>query len=916
MKKITSFFFFFTLFSTVSIQAKDIVVKNPPFNMASTHWLKIDKIELKDTETVVHFKAFSQQIYVDSATHIVADGKKYPIKTATGIQLEQWIQASDYGGVISGAMHFDAIPKDTETLDFHETGTSIWGVELKSKKVKNRGGGTIVKNPPFSVASTKWLEVNKVELKDTETVVYFNAFCEQIYVDSNAHIIANGKKYPVKSSTGIKLEQWIKSSDQGGVISGALHFDAIPKDTKTLDFHETGTSVWGVELKSKKLTSRIELPKEAKAYKQNKKDTTHLRAQGFKTGVSTLKGTFLGYQPDLKLRVEVSVNNPITGEQEQYKTKVSDAGEFELSIPLVSSMQVLFRIPSEHFWLNDKVLLSPDEETSVYFDLQQKFRQEALLRRDKCPESKWIYFAGANVDVNNQYFDEAISDLIHNKSLNYERVLDDIAGMTVAEYKDYFLNLLNKITTGIEKKKMTPRVTEISVLQARMTIMDRLMSTGYYLEDAYERAKRKNGNNMTEEFKRPIPDLNYYDFLNNLQANNPINLYLGDYSYLINDCKFIGHKLNPTARFSLSFDDIVKEMLETSDMPKEDELFAQKLRSEFPENWTKERIESARIVALRIMDKIPDTGEVEDDEIELIDKTKEMMQKDDADIKSIVAKMGTLADYFSENAPFTFAYLKDDFDQFFGSTDISQEDITAFNTKYQDEINVAAQKIANKIEKERMQSQENLLKEIFHAENGIVFELLETQKHESKFESMTPLSEEELAEIAEMENPFYYSYLKNKSEEIALANEIKRQKGGFNAYTLPETDEDKIMYEILKPFEGKVILVDFWETWCGPCRSAMKQFEPAKEELKEQGVVFVYIASESSPLDTWNNMLPSIAGEHYRVTNEQMSALRTKYNFSGVPSYLVFGKDGEQSYFTTGFNEYEIINALNNEIAK
>src|SRR4051794_4166692 len=50
--------------------------------------------------------------------------------------------------------------------------------------------------------------------------------------------------------------------------------------------------------------------------------------------------------------------------------------------------------------------------------------------------------------------------------------------------------------------------------------------------------------------------------------------------------------------------------------------------------------------------------------------------------------------------------------------------------------------------------------------------------------------------------------------------------------------------------KGKVVVVDFWATWCVPCRSEIPEYNKLREKWKDRGVEFVGVTFESSLNDT------------------------------------------------------------------
>ena len=117
----------------------------------------------------------------------------------------------------------------------------------------------------------------------------------------------------------------------------------------------------------------------------------------------------------------------------------------------------------------------------------------------------------------------------------------------------------------------------------------------------------------------------------------------------------------------------------------------------------------------------------------------------------------------------------------------------------------------------------------------------------------------------------------------------------------------------MKPFKGKVALVDVWATWCGPCRAAHAEMNPMKAQFADKDVVFLYLAGEDSPENTWKNMIADIHGSHYRLNQAQWEYIYKTLNVRGVPTYLILDREGNQTYYTTGFPG---VDTMKNELNK
>ncbi len=171
---------------------------------------------------------------------------------------------------------------------------------------------------------------------------------------------------------------------------------------------------------------------------------------------------------------------------------------------------------------------------------------------------------------------------------------------------------------------------------------------------------------------------------------------------------------------------------------------------------------------------------------------------------------------------------------------------------------------------------------------------------------MKPLTEEQLLTLDSIAEPEIKKALNIRNQ---LITDLLAESAKKTGYTMCQLDAavtaDSLIETITRPYRGKVVLIDMWNTWCGPCTRAMKSLKPVKEELKD--VVYMYVADESSPEGKWKITIPDIQGIHYRITKEQSSAMGKLYEYPGIPTYFIVDREGNIAYQVTGFPGADVI---------
>lgn len=155
----------------------------------------------------------------------------------------------------------------------------------------------------------------------------------------------------------------------------------------------------------------------------------------------------------------------------------------------------------------------------------------------------------------------------------------------------------------------------------------------------------------------------------------------------------------------------------------------------------------------------------------------------------------------------------------------------------------------------------------------------------------------ELCPLSDKQKRNINSYFKgNDVEKILLRKNgeiIHNNTGLSNINSVPDVKNEQLLDTIISKYKGKIVVVDFWATWCTPCIKAIKDIQQIKPTLRDKNVVFLYISSAASPYKLWEEKIKGIEGEHYYLSQSQWNYLYESVMGYSIPTYLFYDKTGK-----------------------
>ncbi len=110
----------------------------------------------------------------------------------------------------------------------------------------------------------------------------------------------------------------------------------------------------------------------------------------------------------------------------------------------------------------------------------------------------------------------------------------------------------------------------------------------------------------------------------------------------------------------------------------------------------------------------------------------------------------------------------------------------------------------------------------------------------------------------------------------------------FHAMTLDDTPERRTLGD----YEGQVVLLNIWATWCGPCRIEMPSIEELHQALGPRGLKIVAVSIDVAGQEKVIRDFASQLGLTFTILHDPTDRIQKQYQATAVPETFIIGRDG------------------------
>jgi peroxiredoxin len=142
---------------------------------------------------------------------------------------------------------------------------------------------------------------------------------------------------------------------------------------------------------------------------------------------------------------------------------------------------------------------------------------------------------------------------------------------------------------------------------------------------------------------------------------------------------------------------------------------------------------------------------------------------------------------------------------------------------------------------------------------------------------------------------------------LALPAMAAAPNGPAPPFSLPSKGGSEVS---LAQYKGQVVMINFWASWCGPCRQEMPLLEDIYKKYNKLGftLIGVNVEPDSKAADDWLKQTPVT----FPILYDKDSKVSRLYDVSGMPSTVIIDRKGNLRYLHHGYKPGDEGEYLNN----